>query len=449
MLMAPDRKNWTKISAGAYRLLVECERQPLPEVLDRAKPQYGFEPQEVVGFIAELRGRGILYFDTDTRPTSAAGHTSNGTAHIAFLNSTRRCNLHCPTCFANAAAYPVSDDAALEVWCRIMDKLAESGVSTAIVTGGEPFVRQDIIELLGYARGSFKNVFLNTNGTLLTREICTRLPDLVDRVHVSLDGSTPEIHDYFRGKGNYDKTLHSVRLLKEAGIENLAISPTLTRINIEDLPNMLHLALGLGVSIRTSVFLPVGRGACNAPTLSPTPRQLVDVFRETHRMLLQYSDEDLGAQKNFLGILGGTKVQCGAARDSICVGGDGVVYPCNTLHEAEFGMGSLLEARDVGSLLAGSAVTRMFDSLHVESRASCRTCDVRYFCGGGCVGHSLIVHGSLQAPDPFCSLYRQVLRAQMWTVRGDASLRENIQAMVNWLDSNEPHGTPVEVRWND
>ena len=73
---------------------------------------------------------------------------------------------------------------------------------------------------------------------------------------------------------------------------------------------------------------------------------------------------------------------------------------------------------------------------------------MRYLCGGGCVAHSYIRHSDLQAVDPFCDFYRQGLRAMAWTHRANASPRENVQAMVDWLSSGSSMPEPVEVKWD-
>jgi radical SAM protein with 4Fe4S-binding SPASM domain len=446
LLIAPGRRNWTKIAGEAYRLLVEGERQPIGDILARAKGEYGFEPQEVIGFLQELRARGNIYFDIEPEPGSEVTEANDVGAKVAFLNVTRRCNLKCPTCLAEASTFPVSDDAPLSVWQDIIDKLASAGVSTIVVTGGEPTIRRDLVDLLRYARERFEQIFMNTNGTLLTPDLCSRLCGLLDQVHVSVDGSTAELHDQFRGEGNFDKTLQGVRFLKEANIEKIGLSPTLIQANIRDLPNVMNLAIRLGVALRTSVFLPVGRGSCNASVFTPSPKQLLNAFRDTHRAILKCSDEEIEPQSRFLGISMNLKAKCGAAHWTISVNGDGAVYPCNALCQPDFVVGNLLQAEDLPSLLAESPITRQFDAIDIDEREGCKDCDVRYFCGGGCVGHSFLVHGDLQARDPFCDLYRYTLRAQIWTVRADASLRENTQAMIDWFNSGDS-SAPVEVKW--
>jgi radical SAM protein with 4Fe4S-binding SPASM domain len=446
LLVAPARHNWTKIAKEAYRLLIEGERKPIRGVLTRAKAEYGFEPNEVAGFLQELQARGVIYFDLEQEPRlEMAGARDGGGARVAFLNVTKRCNLKCPTCLSEAL--PTLADPPLNAWQTIMDRLAESGVSTVIVTGGEPTIRQDIVDLLSCARSRFRQVFLNTNGTLLNPELCAQLRDLLDQIHVSVDGSTPQIHDQFRGKGNFERTMQGIRFLREAGVGHIGLTPTLTRINIHDLSNMARLAVGLGVALRTSVFLPVGRGSCNAQVLTPSPEQLLNAFRDTHAAILEHSDQELEPQLKFLQVFAGMKLKCGAGCMSISVEGDGTVHVCNALLRPEFVMGNLLQAQDVQTITKESPIAREFDAINVENREVCKDCDVRYFCGGGCFAHSFLTHGNIQAVDPYCDFYRTILRAQVWTVRADASLRENVQALIDWLNSDGFESIPTEVRW--
>ena len=124
-------------------------------------------------------------------------------------------------------------------------------------------MREDLFELAEYAKGQGLIVSLTPSATpRVTEKAMRRAKEVgLDRWAFSLDGSTAEIHDAFRGtSGSYDLTMRAIGMLRKLGMP-LQINTTVSRYNLDDLPNIARLLEGMGIVLWSVFFLvPTGRG---------------------------------------------------------------------------------------------------------------------------------------------------------------------------------------------
>ena len=117
------------------------------------------------------------------------------------------------------------------------------------ITGGEPFIRKDLLEILKTILDYDLNISLATNGTIIDERIISFLERNRDSilVQVSLDGSKPKVHDRIRGvKGAFKKTIKTIKKLREKEIPFI-VKTVIQRGNIHDLVNIYHLLRKLKV----------------------------------------------------------------------------------------------------------------------------------------------------------------------------------------------------------
>ena len=174
---------------------------------------------------------------------------------------TNACNLACIHCRASAIKDPAPDELSTAEAKHFVDELLEYK-PIIILTGGEPLLRSDVYDIAKYASGHGLRVVLATNGTLLTPDIAKKLKDVgIQRVSISIDGSTKETHDIFRGEtGAFEAALFGIDILKNAGI-SFQINTTITKRNLTEIPNIYELALELGASaLHIFLLVPTGRG---------------------------------------------------------------------------------------------------------------------------------------------------------------------------------------------
>lgn len=189
----------------------------------------------------------------------------NRAPFIVIWEVTRACALACLHCRAEAIPRRHPLELTTEEGFRLMEGVASFGppLPLLVFTGGDPLRRPDIYDLVGYACEKGLRTSLTPSGTAaVTKEKVLRLKASgLARLAVSLDGSTAEIHDAFRGvRGSYRWTMRIIESAHEAGLP-IQINTTITRHNLHDLNAMIELMQRLHIVLWSVFFLvPVGRG---------------------------------------------------------------------------------------------------------------------------------------------------------------------------------------------
>jgi heme b synthase len=130
------------------------------------------------------------------------------------------------------------------------------------LTGGDPLLRPDTLDIAHYATNKGLRVVLSTNGTNITADNAQKMRNSgISRISVSLDGATAESHDRFREvTGAFKGALQGIELAKEAGLE-IQINTTITKQNLAEIEQIQELAVRLGAaSHHIFLLVPTGRG---------------------------------------------------------------------------------------------------------------------------------------------------------------------------------------------
>ena len=135
------------------------------------------------------------------------------------------------------------------------------------ITGGEPFLRNDIFEVLKEIRSREFDIYLLSNGILINKERAKILSELaISGVQVSIEGPE-EIHEKIRGKGSFSSALKGVRHLLDQGI-TVTLNVTLSDINADYFMEMVELSSATGVQrLGFSRLVPSGRGKSLLPNM--------------------------------------------------------------------------------------------------------------------------------------------------------------------------------------
>jgi 12,18-didecarboxysiroheme deacetylase len=169
----------------------------------------------------------LLQFSKDKKP-------------VVVWNVTSRCNLTCTHCYASVGQN-VGNELSTAEALAVLDDLAAFGCPVVLFSGGEPFVRPDILTLARYAVAKGLRVVFSTNGTLIDEKLAAEIKAIgVSYVGISMDGME-EVHDRFRRrKGAFQQALAGIRLCREAGVK-VGLRVTLTQDNVKDIPSIFDL----------------------------------------------------------------------------------------------------------------------------------------------------------------------------------------------------------------
>ncbi|WP_374584683.1 heme d1 biosynthesis radical SAM protein NirJ [Ideonella dechloratans] len=160
---------------------------------------------------------------------------------VVIWNLTRRCNLTCTHCYAFSADHAYPGELRTEEVFGVMDDLKAFRVPVLILSGGEPLLRPDLMDIARRARAQGFYTGLSTNGTLIDAARADAIAAMgFDYVGISLDG-LQATHDRFRRQaGAFDSSLAAVRLLLARGVK-VGLRFTLTAPNAPDFPALLAL----------------------------------------------------------------------------------------------------------------------------------------------------------------------------------------------------------------
>ncbi|MBU1726590.1 MAG: radical SAM protein [Candidatus Omnitrophica bacterium] len=171
----------------------------------------------------------------------------------AIFSITNRCNLSCRMCDIPENRV---EELSTQRWKEIIRDASLIGAQTAVFSGGEPLLREDIFELISCARNNRMNACLTSNGCLIDENVAEKLARSgVNVVNVSIEGNE-SVHDFLRGNGVFKKALCGLSALKKCNIES-TIASTVSNYNFEHLSEIPELALKYGVT--TVRFQPFSR----------------------------------------------------------------------------------------------------------------------------------------------------------------------------------------------
>jgi radical SAM protein with 4Fe4S-binding SPASM domain len=208
---------------------------------------------------ASYFGDRLRYHDQSAKQTAGTGP---GSGPVVVWNATKTCNLECMHCYADAEVRRFTGELTTAEAEAMIRDLASINVPALLISGGEPLVRPDILDLAELAMSLGVRVTFSTNGTLIDAKKAQRIAKIgVAYVGISIDGGE-ERHDHFRGKkGAFREALRGIRNCRDAGIR-VGVRFTATKENVGEIDEVLRLVEDEGIG-RLCLYHLVysGRGA--------------------------------------------------------------------------------------------------------------------------------------------------------------------------------------------
>lgn len=188
---------------------------------------------------------GTESFGDKLRYTHGANEAKDGVnldrGPVVVWNCTRTCNLRCKHCYADSDNNKYERELTTYEGKKLIEDLHHFNVPVILFSGGEPLIREDILDLVDYARRYNIRSTISTNGTLIDKEMARKLKERkVGYVGISLDGIGKR-HDDFRGsKGAFDSALQGIRNCQEAH-QKVGLRFTINSNNYDELKEIFYL----------------------------------------------------------------------------------------------------------------------------------------------------------------------------------------------------------------
>ena len=285
----------------------------------------GREPEAEVGLLSL----------SDYAPEMTAPHRMDLMVSAMEQNGAWHCNQKCLHCYAAGQPMGETPELSTEQWKTALALLRKANIPQVTFTGGEPTLRSDLVELVQAAAWFVTR--LNTNGRLLTPELCAGLYEAsLDSVQVTLYSAEGNIHNQLVGTNGFNDTVQGIRHAVEAGLI-VSVNTPLCSLNTH-YAETLRFAHSLGVRYATCAGLIPSGSACGQESRATalTPEQLTDILRQAVD-----TAEELGMELDFtspgwldeetLRSLGLNLIpSCGACLSNMAVTPDGKVVPCQS-----------------------------------------------------------------------------------------------------------------------
>ncbi len=332
------------------------------------------------------------------------------------LALTGRCNLKCKHC-NTSDTWDSANELSFEEIVRLMDQLKGLNIFELDLFGGEPFCYTRICDFLQLLNSYSMRITILSNGTLIDEKIVRHLKDLrfLKVIQVSIDGASPEVHDWQRGEGSFKKAIRGVKLLQDNSLP-VTIKAMLNRHNYTDIENIAELALSMGLgSVSFGDAVECGKAA----VYSSDMRFEADVHREIIErvLLLREKYPDLGIS----GTIGqkidmlkdfytkgpgkgdrGNFSTCPAGQSTLSIRADGKVVPCSafwTLICGDIRKQSLEDIWQNSEML--NKIRALANEPLTDHSAECVECDYMTYCNGGCRASAYYASGNdLKGIDP-------------------------------------------------
>jgi len=334
---------------------------------------------------------------------------------------TNRCNLRCRYCYHFESSGDVSGDLPAREWLRFFEELNRCAVMEVALAGGEPFMRDDLKEIIdGIVQNRMRFAILS-NGTLIDDDMAAFLvaTKRCNYVQVSIDGSMPESHDVMRGMGSFAKALKGLMTLRRHGVP-AAVRVTIHRKNVHDLEGIAKLLLE---DLRLSSFGTNSAGAMglcrkNAEMVQLTTQDRTIAMETLLRLTKKYNGRiqamagPLAEARGWLEMEEarfegrepmrgrGSLAGCGCYRTSLSVRADGVITPCTMLSHIELGRINRDDLVEIWKNHADLGSLRGRNRIPLSGFSFCEGCEYLQYCTGNCPGLSYTLVGEVNHPSP-------------------------------------------------
>jgi len=353
-----------------------------------------------------------------------------------IISITNRCNSRCRMC-----DIPVEKTEELDTlaWKQVIRDISSAGVKILVLSGGEPLLREDVFELLSFAKNSNMNTCITSNGIMIDDYVAGKLLESgINVVNVSIEGPE-DIHDFLRGKGNFKKAVSALTALEKHKIET-TIATTVSRYNFKSLTFVVELAREHKVTTIkfqpfSNLFLGDKKRAQEFAIAADSFQEIETIIKEVISLCTQYGIA-INPEKYLLNIpyyLTGKLINlnniCGALLSSCPINSKGEIFPCWVMNGKDNLIGSLREEGFL-SLWGGPRHTSIIKKIEKKGCPNCMmSCyDVNF--GESGIKHRVIMNISKLKNHGFGTYTAQIVKKWQKRLKFYSAYRGSLRALA-------------------
>jgi radical SAM protein with 4Fe4S-binding SPASM domain len=428
LYLDPESPNWISTNRTGAEVIENLKMSSVEETVQSICMKWGLEKEDIrehiLRFLEELREKEFIGKNPneEKRYPGRSKVVECGQLKELWIYTNTSCNLRCKHCFVSAGEARKGELSTAEIKA-LVDEAMSLGVFRFYFTGGEPFLRKDIFELIEYILKSKKNeLIILSNGTLFTRPMLKELMRFRKSnltIQVSLEGPNERINDSVRGSGSFESAVQGIKNLVKIDMAPIVTS-TLTKHNANHLIEMPDVLSSMVVKNYHILWLQnSGRAKQRLDDLQVSPEKVTEIMRDLidrSRELGIVVDNEVSLQVRARAKRGRKHDLCNSCFEMMCVDSDGHVYPCAPLTgEKRFNCGSIRKD-SLRDIWLNSKEAQAVRDNSVSTKEGCKACYLRYICGGGCFCQSYLGSkgGEISAMDRYCSTLKAMIQDVIW-----------------------------------
>ena len=320
---------------------------------------------------------------------------------IVFLKVNQKCNLRCMHCLSGSSDEKDKtelDQLNLSQLKSIIDEIYDCGGFVVKVTGGEPFLRSDIFDILSYIDSKPLSTILFSNGILIDDDAIEKLKRFkYMKIRISLDG-VKETNDSIRGKGTFDAAYSALRKLYLNGI-NCEVSYTVHSKNYLELKSLINILEkdNINCNIYLNLLKVAGNALSNSDLMIQEDKTKIvfDAVKNQieNKLNVAYYNPFADAYLKIFGKIYG----CPAGKMSLSIDSNGDVLACGLFYDDSNALCGNVKEKTLNELWQSKAMRYIRE---LPEKESCTLCDIyKKNCTGGCRGNALNKFNDLYGKD--------------------------------------------------
>ena len=343
--------------------------------------------------------------------------------NTVYLMITRKCNMNCDFCAisANDKMYPEKEFRLEDIQNRIIPFFQKNKPHKMIITGGEPLIKEQVVEVLkALRRGIDCPITLQSNGLAVTTKMIEAIKGSVDEI----DFSTKHM---FENPEREKKLIEHIKICQRAGIK-VVLSFIYEKINEIDLYSLIDIAAKYDVDVYFNVVSSIGRAVENSNIL--TDVEHIDMNVKIAKYLLEKGYENKRMADGFHRRIQ-VRNSCGGYGKVMAIYPEGDIYMCQCMEKKQVKMGNILTDDEqmilstLDNLLHKNEVKELFC---VEYKEVCKKCNYRYICGGRCMA----AEGTY---DYKCIFLKAMLNYVLFHYRVQYDRKKNLETYIKYMEN--------------
>lgn len=430
LLISPETGAWATIPKKEEYVLKQLQNSKTLEDISNSDDSIVSKYLDDLFYcgLVQVNGKNVLMNNSDI-------NDSPNIPLLWVLKYTNACNLRCAYCYSYDNNKKNRSDLPNEYIYKISDLVGETKADSQLCLcfhGGEPLIRfNDIVECVKEIRKRRKeNVefSIQTNGTLLTKEVAKFLKDEDFSVGISIDGydfETNKLRPFANHRSSVNNTLDGIRNCVDIGLTPGIISVMTNNVKDKTTEIMNNLSL-LGIkSFHFNHFFPSGRGVNKVKDFALTTEELlsnrinmllfINDYNETkirQKHIFERYSSNIIKSLIFTGRMSYMCGQspCGAGRKTLSINSNGDIFPCDDLGTyKQFKIININEVDDLSHILCNSPIIKECQSHCIHNIPKCQNCLYQKICISHCCSDSYHYTGKFNSPHSACEFIQQFI----------------------------------------